>query len=139
MDPVTLLLIAGLGSGVWWMRKYEPSKLPKFLQPAPSVMKAAAVQRVVATSVPTPVASAGLDPGMTSAQVQAANVLLAAGTDSAAMYQMASDYSALGYVNTAKALIAKADAITAAKSEGASDQEILSQMMAVCSTSAGGS
>ena len=115
-----LLLIALLAAGGYAV--YEKKKNPNW-NPLASItgQKSAALSKVAQTSTPTPASTAGLDPNMTSAQVAAANSLLAAGSDSAAMYSLASDYSNAGFVNTAKALIAKADAVSQAKTAGAAD------------------
>lgn len=127
MNP---LVIIGAVAASAYVYKKKPEILPKFLQPKGHANKVAALGAVTATSVPTPSAMAGLDANMSSAEVASANGLLQNGTDPSALYSMASDYSGKGYNATAKALIAKADALSAAKGHGASDDEVFNQMMA---------
>lgn len=127
--------IGGLvGSAYVWKKK--PEWIPAPLRPKSAAKRIAALGRVTATSVPTPSHTAGLDPDMPMAEIAAANGLLATSTDSAACYQMASDYSEKGYKKTAEALIHKADALVSAKSHGADDDALYSQMIA---SSGGGS
>jgi hypothetical protein len=127
MDPFTLALIAA-GLGGFYVYKKRPDLLPKALQPK---AKAVALDKVVQTSAAaTPHATAGMDPGMTTADVAAANQLLASSKDASAMNAMASSLSEAGHNNTAKALIAKADSLGAAKASGASDDDIYKAMMA---------
>ena len=116
--------------GVGYVYKKKPEWLPKALRPAAADKRIAALKAVKATSSPTPAATAGMDPNMATAEVAAANGLLSGGTDASAMYAMASDYSEKGYVRTSEALIAKADAITAAQKHGADDAALLAQMNA---------
>lgn len=120
--------ILGLGAGSVWVWKKHPDWLPKPLRP--SARKNLALAAVTRTSNPTPSATAGLDPGMSSAEVAAANGLLQQSSDPDALYAMASDYSARDFVKTSEALIAKADALKLAQQHGASDDEIYAQMMA---------
>lgn len=136
MDPVTIAFLIATAGGLFWLREKKPGLLPKFLQPkaiaaaGPAVAKQAAISNAVAASTPTPSPAVGLDPGMTTAQIAAANQALSSSTDADALYQMASQYSQENFVKTSQALIAKADAITQAKKQGASDNELFSQMMA---------
>jgi hypothetical protein len=117
-------------AGAGYVYKKKPEWLPKALRPAAADKRIAALHAVKHTSSPTPSATAGMDPNMATAEVAAANGLLSGGTDSAAMYAMASDYSEKGYTRTAEALIAKADAISAAQKHGADDASLLAQMNA---------
>lgn len=117
-------------AGAGYVYKKKPEWLPKALRPAAADKRIAALKAVKYTSAPTPSATAGLDPNMATAEVAAANGLLSAGTDAAAMYAMASDYSERGYVRTSEALIAKADAVSAAQKHGADDASLLAQMNA---------
>ncbi len=133
MNP---LVIIGAVAGAAWVYKKKPEILPKFLQPKDHAKKVAALGAVTATSAPTPSHMAGLDPNMSSTEVASANGLLQNSSDPAALYAMASDYSERGYNATARALISKADALSAAKKHGASDDEVFNQMMAA---SGGGS
>lgn len=127
MSPLVWI---GGALGAAYVYKKKPQYLPHFLQPKDHAKKVAALGHVTATSNPTPAATAGLDPHMSTQEIAAANGLLQNSADPAALYQMASDYSEKGYVATAKALIAKADAVSAAQKHGASDEEIFQQMMA---------
>jgi hypothetical protein len=136
MNP---LVIIGAVAGAAYVYKKKPEILPKFLQPKDHAKKVAALGAVTATSAPTPSALHGLDANMTSAEVASANGLLSNGTDPSALYAMASDYSERGHVETAKALIAKADAISAAKKHGADDDEVFKQMMAATTAGEAGS
>lgn len=117
-------------AGAGYVYKKKPEWLPKALRPASADKKIAALHAVKASSTPTPSATAGMDANMATAEVAAANGLLSGGTDASAMYAMASDYSEKGYVKTSEALIAKADAITAAQKHGADDASLLAQMNA---------
>lgn len=124
------LLWLGAALGGAYVYKKKPQYLPAFLQPKGHAAKVAALGKVTATSNPTPSATAGLDPNMASAEVAAANGLLQNSVDPAALYAMASSYSEKGYNATARALIAKADALSKAKAHGADDDELFAQMMA---------
>jgi len=126
-------------AGAGYVYKKKPEWLPKAIRPAAADKRIAALSAVKATSVPTPASTAGMDPNMATAEVAAANGLLSGGTDASAMYQMASDYSEKGYVRTSEALIAKADAITAAQKHGADDAALLAQMNAATTAGEAGS
>ena len=137
MSPLAWI---GLAVGGAYVYKKKPEWIPAPIRPKHGDKKVAALANVQATSKPTPSPTAGLDQDMHSTEVHAANALLATGTDSASMYAMASDYSERGYVQTAEALIGKADAIEAAKKHGADDQALHDQMMAAANAGeAGGS
>lgn len=126
-------ILAAIGAG--YVYKKKPEWLPSAIRPKSASRKIAALGAVSATSRPTPAPTAGLDPNMTSAEVAAANGLLAGSADAGAMYAMASDYSGRGYVKTAEALIQKADAVSAAKTHGADDEALYAQMMAATGSS----
>lgn len=125
--------------GVGYVYKKKPEWLPKAIRPASADKKIAALHAVKYTSAPTPAATAGMDPNMATAEVAAANGLLSGGTDASAMYAMASDYSEKNYHATSEALIAKADAITAAQKHGADDAALLAQMQAATTAGEAGS
>ena len=135
MTPLAWIGLAAAGA---WVYKKKPEWIPAPIRPKHGDKKVAALANVQAASRPTPSPTAGLDPNMSSAEVHAANALLASGTDSAAMYSMASDYSSKGYVKTSEALIQKADAIETAKKHGADDQALQDQMMAAANAGAAG-
>lgn len=135
MSPAAwFALIAGA-----YIYKKKPEWIPAPIRPKHGDKKVAALANVQATSRPTPAPTAGLDPNMSSAEVASANGLLGGGTDSAAMYAMASSYSEKGYVNTAEALIKKADAIETAKKHGADDDALQAQMNAAATAGEAGS
>lgn len=123
------LLILALGGGGYYV--YDKKKKNPNWSPLAALTgkKKAALEKVKATSTPTPAVTAGLDPNMTSGQVAQVNAALAGATDPAPVYAMASDLSS-AYPNSATALIAKADALQAAKASGASDSELLQNMLA---------
>jgi hypothetical protein len=122
-------ILLGLGVGGFYVYKKHPEWLPAQLKPSAG-NKAVALNKVVNASMnTTPHPTAGKDPGMTTAQVDAANQLIASSTDSKAMNALASDYSAKGLNNTATALITKANAVDAAKASQASDDELYKAMM----------
>lgn len=136
MGPLAWIGLAAAGTYVY---KKKPQWIPAALRPK-SAQKNVALGRVTETTKSTPHPSAGMDPDMTSGQVAAANGMLTTGTDPAPLYQMASDYSALGFIKTSEALIAKADALAEARKHGAEDDELVAQMnAAVTASQAGGS
>ena len=118
--PIWLLLALGGGGYYVYKKKKDPSWSP---------MKGHALGKVKKTSAAaTPSPTVGLDPGMTSEQVAAVNAALSSATDPAPVYALASQLSDTA-PNSAKALIAKADALSAAKAQGASDAQVLQAMM----------
>lgn len=117
MNPWTLLLV-GIG-GTWYLRKYHPTLLPAVLRPTTTPAQAAAVASVAQASVPTPSPTAGLDPGMSSVEVATANQALASSSDPNQLSELGAVYGMFGYVNTSKALLAKANAISVAMAAGA--------------------
>lgn len=133
MTPLVWLGLLGASAYVY---KKKPQWIPAPLRPK-SAKKDVALHQVVATSQPTPSIALtpdgppvlhGLDEGMTSSQVAAANGLLASAITPEPVYAMASDYSGLGFLKTSEALIAKADALAEAKKHGAEDHELQQQM-----------
>lgn len=90
----------------------------------------AALERVRITSVPTPALTSALDPGMSSEQVKAVNVMLTSETDQAKISNEAKHAKALGFHNTSKALDAKASAVGHAKAKGATDDDIHKEQLA---------
>lgn len=129
MTPVAWIALLGAGAYVY---KKKPQWIPAAIRPK-SLQKDVALAKVAATTKSTPHAGAGMDPGMTSAQVAAANGMLTSATDPSPVYAMASDYSGLGFVKTSEALIAKAEALAEARKHGAEDDELLAQMRAASS------
>lgn len=136
MSPLAWIGLAAAGAYVY---KKKPEWIPAPLRPKHGDKKVAALTKVAIASQPTPSPTAGLDPNMTTAEVHAANGLLAGSTDASAMYAMASDYSARGYVRTSEALIQKADAVEAAKKHGADEGALYDQMMAASTAGQAGS
>jgi hypothetical protein len=123
------LLIAATALGLW-KRHENPHWTPFSTVFATPRQLNEALERVRFTSVPTPTPTAGLDPGMSSDQVQSINVTLSSETDIGKIHQEAATAKALGLENTSKALKAKADAVAAAKAKGATDTDVHKEQLA---------
>jgi hypothetical protein len=135
MQPLTFLILGGLGY-YGYKKIQNPIWSPLTSLCASEHDKALALEKVKITSVPTPAATAALDPGMTTDQVHQVNTTLTVETDPQKIAAHADALHDFGHVQSAAALRAKADAALEAKALGASDTELhRKQIEAVAGTS----
>lgn len=98
MDPVTLLLLAAVGGGLWYWNKNKQQT----------------VSNAQASIPPLPPPGLTFDPGMTQATQDTVNQELTTDNDPVSLNNLANTLAAKGYTNSAAALRAKATAVTAA-------------------------
>lgn len=123
MEPVTILLLGGLGAYAWEKNQNPKFSLKDWLLASPA-SKHEALEKVKVTSVPTPSPTVALDPGMSTDQVHQVNTALLTETSPKKLLGHAEALKDLGHTSSAAALAAKASAVGEAKTKGASETEV---------------